>query len=84
MCQVLKGLVAAGLVCALPPQQSGKNQIMYVISNQYLRGEAFPRREKLGAAEKEDKEEEELCDLELERQRNIARNLELLKQLGLA
>ena len=32
----------------------------------------------------EPEEEEELCDFELQRQRNLARNQELLRQLGLA
>jgi len=38
------------------------------------------------AAAEDDAEaqEEELCDFELQRQRNTARNQELLRQLGLA
>ena len=34
--------------------------------------------------EDEPEEEEELCDFEIQRQANIARNHELLKALGLA
>ena len=40
-----------------------------------------PKRERAQAAPPV---EEELCDFEIERQKNIARNQELLRQLGLA
>ena len=56
--QVLKGLVASGLVCAVPSQVSGKNHMMYMISNRYLKGEPFPRKER---AEKKEEEEKGAC-----------------------
>lgn len=40
---ILKGLVASGMVCALPPQQSGRTQTQYLVANRYYAGEAFPR-----------------------------------------
>ena len=54
--QVLKGLVSSGMVCAIPPQHSGKSQLMYIISNRYFRGEAFPRKERAEKKEEEEKE----------------------------
>ncbi|KAL1495372.1 hypothetical protein AB1Y20_016747 [Prymnesium parvum] len=82
LAQVLKRLTAIGQVSAVLPQQSGKNQLMYIISNRYFKGVPFPRKER--SEEKKEEEKEELCDLELERQRNMARNQELLRMLGLA
>ena len=41
-------------------------------------------REKRSRQRKEPEEEEDLADIEKERLRNIARNQELLRQLGLA
>lgn len=101
--------MANGLVCAIPPQRSGKTQLTYMISNRYFKGEPFPRKEKTKEKKEEEKEVcakwllhvlkvgalaaaaqsrplrlKELCDLEIERQRNIARNQELLRMLGLA
>ena len=51
----------------------------------YVRGEPFPR----GGGKAKDvddgsESEEELCDFELQRKKNIERNQELLRQLGLA
>ena len=57
---MLKGLVSSGMVCAIPPQHSGKNQLMYVISNRYFKGEPFPRKER---AEKKEEEEKEVRPL---------------------
>jgi hypothetical protein len=88
---VLQGLVATGAVCALPPQLTGKPHTIYLAANSYFAGEAFPRPPALGGQkrareEEEDEEEveEPLADIELERLRNIQRNQEILRQLGLA
>ena len=86
--QVLNDLVDSGLVRTLSASASGKATTQFVVANRYAKGEPFPRRErekKDGADEGEEaEEEEELCDFELQRKRNIARNQELLRQLGLA
>ena len=62
---------------------TGKPAVFYVAANSYSKGEPFtqPKRERAQAAPPV---EEELCDFEIERQKNIARNQELLRQLGLA
>ncbi|EOD24621.1 hypothetical protein EMIHUDRAFT_450551 [Emiliania huxleyi CCMP1516] len=79
----LRGL---GLVSVVPPHASGRSTELVVINNHYATGE--PReeeREKRSRQRKEPEEEEEdLADIEKERLRNIARNQELLRQLGLA
>ena len=80
---ILGDLVAAGLVCAFPGDAAGKGAgTLYCAANRYVRGEPFPidrRRQE----EKEKEPEEELCDFELERKRNIERNKALLRELGL-
>ena len=77
-------LVAEGLVRSIAADDLGKGSgALFAAANLYVRGEPFPRK-KATKEEEEPEEEEELCDFELERQRNIARNKELLRQLGLA
>ena len=52
-----------------------------------FRGEAFPRKSGKAADDDDDKEEEqedELAELEKQRLRNIERNQEMLRALGLA
>ena len=87
LAQILSGLVARGLVQAVPPRRSGKSLAAFVVRNRYVRGEPFPK----GASgvramkrERREEEAEDMCDLEMERKRNMARNQELLRQLGLA
>lgn len=84
--QMLNGLVARGLVQMVPQHRSGKSLPMFVVRNRYVRGEPFPKGVAgVRANKREDPEEEEdMCDLEVERKRNMARNQELLRQLGLA
>ena len=57
-----------------------------MVRNLYFPGEPFPEepKAKRPRAEKAPEPEEELAELELERRRNIERNKELLRQLGLA
>ena len=88
---VLGGLVRRGLVREVPPRQSGKVGAMWMICNHYERGEPFPKAEGTGRAgrrgakaEEDEEEEEQLADIEKERLRNIERNKEILRQLGLA
>ena len=69
------------------PSRSGKNFAVYLAANQYFRGEAFPRKSGKAADDDDDKEEEEedeLAELEKQRLRNIERNQEMLRALGLA
>lgn len=82
---VLSDLVAVGLVRACSGEAAGKgSSTLYCVANHYVRGEAFPiSRNRAAKEDKEEEPEEELCDFELERKRNIERNKELLKQLGL-
>ena len=84
--RVLTGLVATGAVCAVPPQKSGRAHMIYLAANQYFAGEEFPRpsSQKRPREEPVVEPEEELADIELERLRNIQRNQEILRQLGLA
>ena len=88
LAHVLQGLVATGAVCALPPQHSGKAHILYIAANLYCAGEAFPRSKRAREVEADEQEAEpepeEMADIEIERARNIARNNEILRQLGLA
>ena len=60
--------------------------MLLAAANLYVRGEPFPRGRKANEKDEdeEEEEEEELCDFELQRRRNIERNQELLRQLGLA
>ena len=86
---VLASLVACGAVRVMPGelfQGKGAHQPLYCICNRYVKGEPFPRVYQSRKSNKEEAEEaeEELCDFELERKRNIERNKELLRQLGLA
>ena len=83
---VLADLVAAGLVRAFPGEAAGKGAAtLYCAANRYERGEAFPVNRGSGKAkeEKEEEADEDLCDFELERKRNIERNKQLLRELGL-
>ena len=82
--RVLDGLIARGLVRAIPPAQSGKQVTMYAAANRYATGEPFPRPKVERPVNEVEVVEEELCELEIERARNIARNQEILRQLGLA
>ena len=88
LAHVLQGLVATGAVCALPPQHSGKSHMLYIVANQYCAGEAYPRSKRAREVEADEAEAEaepeEMADIEIERARNIARNNEILRQLGLA
>ena len=84
---MLNDLIDAGLVRALDAAASGKAQAQFAIANRYVKGEPFPRRhrqEKEKEGEEESEDDEELCDFELERQKNIAANQALLRELGLA
>ena len=80
---LLAGLIADGAVASVAPELSGRAHVTYCVRNKYFKGEPFKRRGRAAAAADEE-EEEELCDFEVERQKNIARNHELLRQLGLA
>ena len=83
-------LVARGLAKQVAAAHCGKGQPHWVASNRYVRGEPFPRPSRpdggggRGAREEEDEPEEQLADIELERLRNIERNKEILRSLGLA
>ena len=84
----------------VPPTDSGKPVPLYAVANTYFKGEAFNAPEKRAkaamtdeerkAAKQKQREEEweeaydELAELEKQRLRNIERNKELLRQLGLA
>ena len=86
---VMDSLVAAGLARKVPSAECGRTQPHWVVANTYVRGEPFPkpsRPESSGAkkAEEEEEEPDELADIELERLRNIERNKEILRSLGLA
>ena len=90
---VLSGLVAIGRLKELPPKLTGKASVCWIASNTYVRGEPFPREPKAASGKRkkdddadddEPEEEEQLADIELERLRNIERNREILRQLGLA
>jgi hypothetical protein len=86
---VLGELIASGHVRSIPGDDLGKGQksALFFACNLYVRGEAFPRRKSAKDDEddeNENEQEEELCDFELQRLRNIERNKELLRQLGLA
>ena len=67
----------------LPPAHTGRSMVLYLARNRYFKGEPFPHN-KRKREPPPPQEEEELSEFELQRQRNIARNQELLKQLGLA
>ena len=83
---VLTKLVEGGLVKSVPQKLSGKATVCWLAANRYVKGEAFPKAPKARKAKEEDEEEEEeqLADIELERLRNIERNKEILRSLGLA
>ena len=84
---VVGELVAEGLVRCISGEDVGKGTgPLFSVANLYVRGEPFPRAKKAREDDEEEEaeEEEELCDFEVQRQRNIARNQELLRQLGLA
>eukprot|EP00308_Calcidiscus_leptoporus_P025960 CAMPEP_0119384588 /NCGR_PEP_ID=MMETSP1334-20130426/86267_1 /TAXON_ID=127549 /ORGANISM="Calcidiscus leptoporus, Strain RCC1130" /LENGTH=140 /DNA_ID=CAMNT_0007405633 /DNA_START=152 /DNA_END=574 /DNA_ORIENTATION=- len=80
--QLVNSLFVLGLVRVVLPSMTGKTVTYYIAANRYFKGEPFPqqKRERLP---REPEEEEELCDFEIERQRNIERNKALLRQLGL-
>ena len=81
---VLSDLIGAGLVRMVSGEAAGKGTApLFCVTNRYIKGTPFPvvRNYKKKAVEEE---EEDLCDFELERKRNIERNKELLRQLGLA
>ena len=79
---VVGGLVDSGHISVLPPSRTGRSMVLYLASNAYLKGEPFPQSKR--KREREPEPEEELSEFEKQRMRNIARNQELLKQLGLA
>ena len=87
---VLAELVRKGFVSELSSEKMGRGSTYYLLKNKYRCGTQFApvRRRPQGAAREEEEEEEEEadeeCDLELERAQNIARNQEILRQLGLA
>ena len=97
--RVLSGLVATHALSALPPEKTGKAHVTYCVANVYVAGEPFPRPPAAGRGgrgggdggdaadegeEAAEEEEEQLADIERERLRNIERNQEILRQLGLA
>lgn len=85
---VVGELVGGGLARTISGEACGKGQgLLVCAANRYVRGEAFPITRK--KAEKEEDavaqdDEEELCDFEQQRLRNIERNKEILRSLGLA
>ena len=87
---LLDGLVRRGLAKRVEPEVCKRQHAHYVVCNQYERGEPFPRAvatsSKRGGskAAEEEEEPEVLADIEIERLRNIERNKEILRQLGLA
>ena len=87
---VLQRLVERGAVSALCPEQTGKAHAVYCAANTYSAGEAFPRPAKRDVADDADGGDEAavdiepLAEIEQERLRNIERNQEILRQLGLA
>ena len=88
---VLRGLISRDLVAEIPAELSGKTHATFIAANRYFRGEPFPRNRggRPRAARGEEAEGEgadgaPLAEIEIERAANIARNQELLRQLGLA
>ena len=85
---ILGRLVDCGLVSAVEPAASGKASTHWVVNNSYERGVAFartrPSNPARAVAATHEEPAEELADIEVERLRNIERNKEILRQLGLA
>ena len=86
---VVAQLAGAGLVRTVWGEACGKGSgVLACAANRYVRGEAFPivrkRAEKDGDDDDKWAEEEELTDFEQQRLRNIERNKEILRSLGLA
>jgi hypothetical protein len=97
---VLDTLKQQGLVVVVAPSDSGKEKELVVINNHYATGEPFAVRRRQAekesqrsraARERQDTKGggdedgmEGLAEIEKERLRNMARNQELLRQLGLA
>ena len=86
---VLGVLESLGLVACLQPEKIGKAYPMYIVCNRYWKGEPFPkppveRKARRRAPVEEEEGEEDLADIEIERRKNIERNQEILRQLGLA
>ena len=78
---------------AIEPKHSGKQSVTWVVLNRYVRGEPFPKparepaNKRAKAAEEgggDAQDEENLAEIEVQRLRNIERNKEILRQLGLA
>ena len=86
---VLASLVERGLACCVEPKYSGKTSKTFVVLNTYERGEPFPKpprepaNKRAKGDDEEGDEEEGLAEIELQRLRNIERNKEILRQLGL-
>jgi len=80
---VANSLVDSGHISVLPPAHSGRSMVLYLARNLYFKGEPFPQNKRKREAPPP-LEEEELSEFEHQRLRNIARNQELLRQLGLA
>ena len=80
---VASSLVDSGHISVLPPAHSGRVMVLYLARNLYFQGEPFPQTKRKREAPPPF-EEEELSEFEHQRLRNIARNQELLRQLGLA
>ena len=80
---VANSLVDSGHISVLPPAHSGRVMVLYLARNLYSQGEPFPQNKRKREAPPPF-EEEELSEFEHQRLRNIARNQELLRQLGLA
>lgn len=69
----------------MPAERCGKHHPSWLISNTYVKGEPWPKPPREAKAKVEEEEEpEELADIEVERQKNIERNKEVLRALGLA
>lgn len=96
---ILGRLQDRGLLSIVPPSLSGKAHELVAINNHYATGEPFAvqRREEEKAERRSRKSRERaahepaegeegdgLAEIEKERLRNMARNQELLRQLGLA
>ena len=87
---ILDGLVTRGLASFVPANEVGATRVQphWAVSNAYYKAEPFPKPKREKEAKDDDDEEEEdeedLADIEIERKKNIARNQEILRQLGLA
>ena len=58
LAHVLKRLVEINVLCALPPERTGKTQAMYMVANRYFFGEPFARPQPGTKRQREEDEEE--------------------------